>query len=112
MLLLMLLCTQAKVRENEANVKGLALEVAEAREQIDCLGFKRCAHCHAPKHIRDSAAVALCCTYPYAGKRLSCCLCTFAADCFCNLSASDGHGWSNVTGRPSNHRTLKLAKSV
>ena len=56
---------EGRVRENEESVKGLALEVAEVREQVDCLGFKRY-----------------------------------------------GHGWSNVSGRPSSKRVLSMTKAV
>ena len=87
---------QVKVRENEANVKGLALEVAEAREQIDCLGFKRRAYSmhQCPRE------------QPHR-----CCL-RFVASFDHSSDSSDGHGWSNVTGRPSNRKTLKMASEL
>jgi hypothetical protein len=30
-----------RLRTSESHTKGLAIEVSEAREQVDCLGFKR-----------------------------------------------------------------------
>ena len=32
---------ETRVRDSETNIKGLALEVAAARENIDCIGFRR-----------------------------------------------------------------------
>ena len=32
---------ETRVRDSETNIKGLALEVAAAREKIDCIGFRR-----------------------------------------------------------------------
>jgi multidrug resistance efflux pump len=39
---------ETRIRESEVNVKGLALEVAAAREQIDCIGFRRYGGVYLP----------------------------------------------------------------